>query len=97
MQDNFHMTEEEWARLEALLRDSEKHAHAEFFASQVAKDLLREGTEETPGNVLLRYLRERGDETAVRLFRAMELYNHELVRHDLAVAFHLGKETERVA
>jgi hypothetical protein len=26
----------------------------------------------------------------VRLLRATELYQHELMRHDLAVAFHLG-------
>jgi len=93
MQDHFHLTKEEWASLEPLLREAENHAHAEFFAGQAAQDLLREGTEETPGNILLRYLRERGDSGAVRLFRAMELYQHELVRHGLAAAYRLGQET----
>jgi len=92
MQDVFHLTEQEWACLEPLLRQAEGHAHAEFFAGQAAKDLLREGSQETPGNILLRYLKERGDDTGVRLFRAMELYQHELVRHDLAAAYHLGKK-----
>jgi hypothetical protein len=92
MRDDFHMTEEQWAIIEPLLRESESHAHEEFFESQIAKDLLREGSDETPGNILLRYLRSRGDDTAVRLFRAMELYQHEILRHDLAIAFHLGQD-----
>lgn len=89
----FHLSQEEWAKLEPLLQEAEAHAHEEFFASPHAQDLLRGGSSETPGNILLRYLKEHEDETAVRLFRAMELYNHELVRHDLAVAYHLGKES----
>jgi hypothetical protein len=86
-----HLTEAEWARLEPLLQNAEAHAHAEFFASPTAKDLLREGSDETPGNILLRYLKERGDDTGVRLLRAAELYQHEIMRHDLAVAYHLGQ------
>jgi hypothetical protein len=92
MEDQFHLTAEQWAKLEPLLQEADKHAHAEFFAGSTAKDLLRGTSEETPGNILLRYLRERGDETGVRLFRAMELYNHELLRHGIAIAFHLGEE-----
>jgi hypothetical protein len=95
MKDTLHLTEEQWAVLEPLMQEAETHAHEEFFASHLTKDLLREGSQETPGNILLRYLKERGDETAIRLFRAMELYNHEIVRHDLAVAFHLGQKGKR--
>ncbi len=89
----YHLSKEEWDLLEPLLQEAEKHADEEFFASDLAKDLLRVGSRETPGNILLRYLRDHEDETAVRLFRAMELYNHEMVRHDLAVAYRLGKES----
>jgi hypothetical protein len=87
-----HLTEKQWEKLEPLLQEAEMHAHEEFFAGEAAKDLLREGTNETPGNILLRYLREKGDDTGLRLFRAMELYQHEIVRHDLAAAFQLGRK-----
>jgi|WetSurMetagenome_2_1015567.scaffolds.fasta_scaffold523972_1 hypothetical protein len=87
-----HLSEEQWGKLEPKLREAEHHAHQEFFSGELAKDLLRGSSEDTPGTILLRYLKERKDESGVRLLRAMELYQHELMRHDLAVAFHLGAE-----
>jgi hypothetical protein len=86
-----HLTEAQWEKLEPKLREAEQHAHREFFAGDMAKDLLRGSSEDSPGAILLRYLKDRKDETGVRLLRATELYQHELMRHDLAVAFHLGE------
>lgn len=94
-EETFHLTHEQWEALEPVLQQAEAHAHEEFFASEASQDLLRTGSEETPGNILLHYLREKGDETAVRLFRAMELYQHELVRHDIAAAYHLGESSNK--
>jgi len=85
-----HLTEEQWSALEPKLQEAEHHAHLEFFSGEMAKDLLRGGSEDTPGTILLRYLKDRKDETGVRLLRAAELYHHELMRHDLAIAFNLG-------
>ena len=89
-EEMLHLTEAQWSKLEPNLREAEEHAHQEFFSGELVKDLLRGSSEDSPGAILLRYLKERKDETGVRLLRAAELYQHELMRHDLAVAFNLG-------
>ena len=86
-----HLTKEEWQDLEPYLVEAEAHARAEYLATEQAKALLGE-RQETPGYLLLQRLKERGDEEGVRLFRAAEMYQHELVRHDLAVAYLRGKQ-----
>ncbi len=88
------LTKEEWNELEPLLSEADKAAHRRFMESPAAKSLLPE-SEKTPGYQLLQRLKELEDETAVRLFRAVEMYHHELTRADIIVAFLRGKEVGR--
>jgi hypothetical protein len=91
MLDRTHLTHEEWADLEPLLLQAEKHAHKEYFAQEAPPGLLPDA-ETSPGGLLLRHLIARGDEEAVALFRAAEMYFHELSRHGYAAAYLRGKE-----
>ncbi len=91
MADDFHLTQQEWEALELRLAAAEAHAHDEFFAMDEAKAFLGEDRT-TPGARLLRLLLQSGDDQAVALFRAAEMYNHELTRHGYAAAYHCGCE-----
>lgn len=85
------LTKDEWDALEPLLAAADKAAHEQFMRSPAAKSLLEE-SDETPGYQLLQRLKELNDQTAVRLFRAVEMYHHELTRADITAAFLRGKE-----
>ncbi|HUT73640.1 MAG TPA: hypothetical protein VM221_02250 [Armatimonadota bacterium] len=91
MADGLHLTQQEWERLEPQLAAAEAHAHEEFFDMEEARALLGEDRT-TPGARLLRRLLQGGDETAVALFRAAEMYNHELTRHGYAAAYRCGRD-----
>ncbi len=88
------LTKEEWDDLEPLLAESDKNAHERFMASAEAKSLVEE-SERTPGYQLLQHLKKADDQNAVRLFRAVEMYHHEVTRGDIAAAFLRGKEIGR--
>ncbi len=85
----FRMTEEEWKRLEPLLVEAEKQGREEYFQSGPG-DPARP---EDPGTFLLRHLIRRGDAEGVVLFRAVEMYFHELSRKGYMAAFTLGKQS----
>ena len=87
MLERTHLTKDEWDDLEPYLVSAEEHGREEWLASTDLAD-----KETTPGALLLRRLRELGDEEAIRLFRAAETYQHELTRHDLAVAYLRGRQ-----
>jgi hypothetical protein len=94
------LTKEEWDDLEPLLAEADRVAHERFMESPAAKSLTEEGDRAkvgrpTPGYLLLQRLREIGDQAAIRLFRAVEMYHHELTRGDITVAFLRGKEIGR--
>ena len=91
MLDRTHLTHEEWADLEPLLHQAEQHAHDEYF-TQEAPSGLRAHPEATPGGLLLRRLIAQGDQESVALFRAAEMYFHELSRHGYAAAYLRGKQ-----
>ena len=85
------LTKDEWDALEPLLAAADKAAHERCRGSPAAKSRLQE-SDETPGYQLLQRLKELNDQTAVRLFRAVEMYHHELTRADITAAFLRGKE-----
>lgn len=85
------LTKEEWDDLEPRLAAAERAAHARYMASPEAQELLG-GTDHTPGYLLLQRLKELNDQQAIKLFRAMEMYHHELTRADISVAYLRGKE-----
>ena len=91
MLEQTHLTKEEWDDLEPLLRQAEQHAHEEYFAQEAPRALLPDA-EVTPGCLLLRRLVASGDQEAVALFRAAEMYFHELSRHGYAAAYLRGKQ-----
>ncbi len=88
------LTKEEWDDLEPRLAEAEETAHARFMASAEARSLMAE-TDRTPGYVLLQRLKELGDQTAIKLFRAAEMYHHEITRADISVAYLRGKDLGR--
>lgn len=94
MADDFHLTQQEWEELEPRLAAAEAHAHDEFFEMEEARALLGEDRT-TPGARLLRLLLQGGNEEAVALFRAAEMYNHELTRHGYAAAYRGGRNGAR--
>ena len=53
------------------------------------------GGEYTPGYLLLQRLKAASDLDGIRLFRAMEMYHHELTRADISAAFLRGREIGR--
>jgi hypothetical protein len=94
MADVGRLTKEEWDDLEPRLAEAEKAAHAGFMASAEARSLIDE-TDRTPGYVLLQRLKELDDQTAIKLFRAAEMYYHEITRADIRVAYLRGKDVGR--
>jgi hypothetical protein len=94
MAETGRLTKEEWDDLEAHLVGAENAVHTQFMESAEAKELMGE-TDKTPGYLLLHRLRELNDGEAVRLFRAVEMYHHELSRADIAAAYLRGKEVGR--
>ncbi|UCH33547.1 MAG: hypothetical protein JSV65_13380 [Armatimonadota bacterium] len=89
MADDLHLTQEEWEALEPHLATAETHAHDEFFTMDDMQQILGDDRT-TPGARLLRLLLQSGNDEAVALFRAAEVYNHELTRHGYAAAFRCG-------
>ena len=89
MADDLHLTQEEWEEIEPQLAAAEAHAHDEFFDMEEAQALLGDDRT-TPGARLLRMLLQSGNDAAVALFRAAEMYNHELTRHGYAAAYRCG-------
>ena len=92
MAESSRLTKEEWDALEPRLEHAERGAHELFMQTPETQALLG-GAEHTPGYVLLQHLKEQNDQTAIRLFRAVEMYHHELTRANIAAAFLYGKET----
>jgi len=90
------LTKEDWDRLEPLLSEADRLAHEQFMASPAAEALMGQ-TDKTPGYLLLQRLKEIDDETAVRLFRATEMYHHEITRADITAAYLEGRRTGREA
>jgi hypothetical protein len=94
MAETDRLTREEWQDLEPVLSDADKAVHERFLSDPQATALLG-GSDSTPGYVLLRHLRDSGDEEGVKLLRAVETYQHEITRADITVAFLRGKEVGR--
>jgi hypothetical protein len=92
MAESNRLTKEEWDALEPRLEHAERTAHGLFMQNAETQALLG-GAEHTPGYVLLQHLKGENDQTAIRLFRAVEMYHHELTRANIAAAFLYGKET----
>lgn len=91
MADMVRLTKEEWADLEPRLKEAERIAHDGYMASEEVRALVGD-SDRTPPYLLLQHLRALKDEDAVRLFRATEMYYHELTRADIAAAFVRGRE-----
>jgi hypothetical protein len=85
------MTEQEWADLEPRLAAAERAAHDEYMANEGVAALTG-GSEFTPGYLLLQRLKTANDQEGIRLFRAMEMYHHEITRADISAAFLRGRE-----
>ena len=85
------MTTEEWEDLEPRLAAAERAAHEAFMATEEVTELTG-GAEFTPGYLLLQRLKAANDQESIHLFRAMEMYHHELTRADIAAAFLRGRE-----
>jgi len=85
------LTKEEWDNLEPLLADADEATHEQFVRSPEAQALMGV-TSKTPGYLLLQRLKELNDETAIKLFRASEMYHHEITRADITVAYMAGKK-----
>ena len=94
MAESSRLTKEEWDALEPRLEHAERTAHGLFMQNAETQALLG-GVEHTPGYVLLQHLKGQNDQTAIRLFRAVEMYHHELTRANIAAAFLYGKEMGR--
>lgn len=90
MLERSHLTKEEWDDLEPLLVEAERHAHDEYLTQEAPLELR--GAESSPGGLLLRRLIASGDREALALFRAAEMYFHELSRHGYAAAYLRGKQ-----
>jgi hypothetical protein len=88
--DRFHLSKDEWIRLESELAQAERHGTEEFFATYQAQAAGEQHT--TPGGLLLQHLLAGGDEEGVALFRATEMIHHELSRHGYAAAYRLGQQ-----
>jgi hypothetical protein len=93
MAEPLHLTKEEWDELEPVLAAADSAAHEQFMESPEAKALLGD-TEMTPGYLLLQHLKKIGDQEAVKLFRATEMYHHEITRADIAAAYLQAKKAQ---
>ena len=89
--DAVRLTKEEWDDLEPRLVDAESAAH-EHFMQSAETQAVTGASESTPGHLLLQRLKQLDDPAVVQLFRAMEMYHHEITRADIAVAYARGKE-----
>jgi hypothetical protein len=89
--DAVRLTKEEWDDLEPRLAEAERAAHEHFMASAEAQAAVG-ASEHTPGYVLLQRLKQLSDPALLKLFRAMEMYHHEITRADIAIAYARGKE-----
>jgi hypothetical protein len=87
------LTKEEWDGLEPLLAAADGAAHEKFMGSPEARAL----TDKTPGYLLLQHLKKLDDQTAIKLFRATEMYQHEITRADIGAAYLRGKKIGRAA
>jgi hypothetical protein len=88
------LSRQEWQDLEPLLAAADRATHEGFLRNPEAAALMGESAK-TPGYLLLEHLKELGDDAAVRLFRAMEMYHHEITRADITAAYLRGKELGR--
>jgi hypothetical protein len=88
------LTKDEWDRLEPLLSEADNAVHAHFIASPAAHALLG-SSDKSPGYLLLQRLKELNDEAAIKLFRATEMYHHEITRADITAAYLEGKRAGR--
>ncbi len=88
------MTQEEWQDLEPRLAAAERAAHDEYVRGEEIVALTG-GSEYTPGYLLLQRLKAANDQEGIRLFRAIEMYHHELTRADITAAFLRGREIGR--
>jgi hypothetical protein len=84
------MTKEEWEAIEPYLAEADKAAHETFLASPEAQAIIGV-TDTTPGYLLLQRLKELNDANAIALFRAVEMYHHEITRADINAAYLAGK------
>ncbi len=94
MPEKDRLTKEEWEALEPLLRDADRAVHESFLSNADATAVLGD-SDRSPGYVLLQHLKQSGDERGVKLFRTVEMYQHEITRADITVAFLLGKRVGR--
>ncbi len=94
MADPGRLTKEEWDDLEPRLVEAERALHESFVGSPEAQSLMGD-SDKTPGYLLLLRLKELNDREAIQLFRAVEMYHHELSRADMTVAFLRGREVGR--
>jgi len=94
MAETERLTKQEWQDLEPLLAAADRAAHEGFLRNPEASSLMGE-LAKTPGYLLLERLKELGDDTAVKLFRAVEMYHHEITRADITAAYLRGKELGR--
>ena len=85
------LTQEEWMDLEPRLAAAERVAHDDYMATEEVIAITG-GTDFTPGYLLLQRLKTLDDAEAIRLFRAMEMYHHEITRADISAAYVRGKE-----
>ncbi|MFB3881024.1 MAG: hypothetical protein ACE149_07155 [Armatimonadota bacterium] len=85
------LTKEEWDDLEPLLAEADRQTHERFVQSPEAQSLIGD-EQNSPGYLLLQRLKELNDETAIKLFRAAEMYHHEITRADITVAYLAGKQ-----
>jgi hypothetical protein len=85
------LTVQEWDSLEPLLSEADKATHAEFMRNPEARAVTGD-VDTTPGYLLLQRLKELNDERAIKLFRATEMYHHEITRANITVAYLAGKQ-----
>ena len=88
------LTKEEWDELEPLLAAADGATHEKFMGSPEARALMGD-TDKTPGYLLLQRLKKLDDEAAIKLFRATEMYQHEITRADISAAYLRGKKIGR--
>jgi hypothetical protein len=94
MADPTRLTKEQWDDLEPLLAAADRAAHDRFMRSPEAASLLAD-PDKTPGYLLLQRLKELNDPAAIKLFRAVEMYHHEIMRGEITAAFLRGRELGR--
>lgn len=94
MAEKDRLSKEEWDDLEPILAEADRAAHERFMGSPETRRLMGEA-EKGPGYVLLQRLKELGDDRAVSLFRATEMYHHEITRADIRAAYLRGREVGR--